>query len=77
MLTKVLLCWCVVETFCAEGNNFTKKLLRFFCKYREKHIEFVLLCEKHLFQEGLIQDGKCPCSSRSSRAACTHCGFVC
>ena len=77
MLTKVLICWCFFETFCAEGNNFSKKLLNLCCKCREKHTEFVLFCERHPFGEGLIRDGKCSCSSRSSRAACTHCGYVC
>ena len=77
MLTKVLICWCFVERFCAECNNFTKNLLHFYCKCRWKHTEFVLLCERHPFGEGLICDGKCSCWSRSSRAACTHCGYVC
>ena len=72
------MCQCFVEKCCAEGNNFTRKLLHFHCKCREKStLNLFCFVKKYPFGEGLIRDGKCSCSSRSSRAACTCYGYVC
>ena len=72
------MCQCFVEKCCAEGNNLTRKLLHFHCKCRKKNtLNLFCFVKKHPFGEGLIRDGKCSCSSRSSRAACTGCGYVC
>ena len=49
MILKVLMCLCYKKEFQTAGNTYIKKLIHFHCKYKEKHLIYVLFCKDHTF----------------------------
>ena len=70
MLAKILMCKCYLNKFQSEGNEHVKKLTHFHCKCKDKHLLYILFCEKHPHGGDLIPQmiGKrCTCAN-----GCSH-----
>ena len=70
------MCSCWVEKFHSEGNEYVKKLTHFHCKCKQKHLLYVLLCNKHPYGAGFIpqmEKKKCTCATAFALDICDFC----
>ena len=69
------MCSCYVEKFHSEGNEYVKKLTHFHCKCKEKHLLYVLFCDKHPYGSALIpqMEKKYTCATASALDVCDFC----
>ena len=77
MILKVLMCLCYKKEFQAAGNTYIKKLIHFHCKYKEKHLIYVLFCKDHPFgvtyEASIDEKVSCKCKSGLSHEVCSFC----
>ena len=75
MLAKILMCSCYVQKFHSERNDYVKKLIHFHFKCEEKHLLYVLFCEKH--PHGSLPtpeiEKECTCGTASANDVCDFC----
>ena len=57
------MCPCYAETFHEEENEYKKKLCHFLCKCKDKHLIFILACEKRPYVADKISntEPRCTC----------------
>ena len=75
MLVKILTCPCYAEKFHEEENEYEKKLHRFLCKCKDKHLIFILICEKHPYVADKISnmEPRCTCPILDPHEICNFC----
>ena len=75
MLAKILMCRCYVEKSHSEGNEYVKNFTQFHCRCNEKHLLYVLFCEKH--PHGSLptpeMEKECTCATRPANDICDFC----
>ena len=78
MLAKVLMCTCYVEKFHAEDNEYVKRLVHFHCKWRDKHILYVLFYDKHPYGAPPIpqMEKSCMCATSVAQDVLAFCDQV-
>ena len=76
MHAKILMCPCFMQKCQAEVNDYVKRIIHLHCKFKEKHLYFVLCCKDHPFAanySSLMEERKCSCASGLSHEVCNFC----
>ena len=77
MILKVLMCPCYKKEFQSDGNMYIKKLIHCHCKYKEKHLIYVLFCKDHPFgvtyEASIDEKVSCKCKNGLSHEVCSFC----
>ena len=72
------MCSCYAEKFHEEENVHEKKLCHFHCKCKDKHLNFILICEKHPYVADKIpnMEPRCTCPILDPHEICNFCILV-
>ena len=76
MLAKIIMCGCYDEKFDSEGNDYIKKAVHFYCKYKDKLCMYFLFCKYHPYGSNFnyqMIERKCLCASGLSHEVCQFC----
>ena len=71
------MCPCYKKEFQSDGNMYIKKLIHCHCKYKEKHLIYVLFCKDHTFgvtfEASIDEKVRCDCKNDLSHEVYSFC----